>query len=67
VLRDVLGAHVKVGGGGGGGGVHVDRVEITISSNQDPNRVARVVAGHLADLARYRKSSPYVPNFSASR
>ena len=67
VLRDALSAHVKVGGGGGGGGVHVDRVEITISSNQDPNRVARVVAGHLADLARYRKSSPYVPNFSASR
>jgi len=66
-VRDALSAHVKVGGGGGGGGVHVDRVEITISSNQDPNRVARVVAGHLADLARYRKSSPYVPNFSASR
>jgi hypothetical protein len=66
-LRDALSAHVKVGAGGGGGGVHVDRVEITVSSNQDPNRVARVIAGHLADLARYRKSSAYVPNFSASR
>lgn len=52
---------------GGGGGVHVDRVEITVASNLDPNRVARVIAGHLADLARYRKSSAYVPNFSASR
>ncbi|HEY1697992.1 MAG TPA: hypothetical protein VGG39_37790 [Polyangiaceae bacterium] len=58
---------VRLGGGGGGGGVHVDRVEITVTSNQDPNRVARVIAGHLSDLARYRKSSPYVPNFSAAR
>jgi hypothetical protein len=66
-VRDALAAHVKVGAGGGGGGVHVDRVEITVSSNQDPNRVARVIASHLADLARYRKSSAYVPNFSASR
>lgn len=65
-LHDAL-SHVRVGGGGGGGGVHVDRVEITVTSNQDPNRVARVIAGHLSDLARYRKSSPYVPNFSASR
>ncbi len=66
VLRDAF-SHVKLGGGGGGGGVHVDRVEITVSGNQDPNRVARVIAGHLSDLARYRKSSPYVTNFSASR
>ncbi|MGH7297626.1 MAG: hypothetical protein ACRELB_21995, partial [Polyangiaceae bacterium] len=65
-VRDAS-AHVKLGGGGGGGGVHVDRVEITVTSNQDPNRVARVIAGHLSDLARYRKSSPYVPNFSAAR
>jgi hypothetical protein len=56
-----------MGAGGGGGGVHVDRVEITVSGNQDPNRVARVIASHLSDLARYRKSSPYVVNFSASR
>ena len=66
-LQDAMGPMVKMGAGGGGGGVHVDRVEITVSSNQDPNRVARVIAGHLADIARYRKSSPYVPNFSASR
>lgn len=67
-MADALEKHrVKTGAGGGGGGVHVARVEITVSSNQDPNRVARVIAGHLADLARYRKSSAYVPNFSASR
>jgi hypothetical protein len=69
VIADVLAkqATVKTGAGGGGGGVHVDRVEITVSGNQDPNRVARVIAAHLSDLARYRKSSPYVVNFSASR
>src|SRR5579859_647941 len=67
-VGDALAKHaVKTGAGGGGGGVHVGRVEITVSGNQDPNRIARVIAGHLADLARYRKSSPYVPNFSASR
>jgi hypothetical protein len=67
-MADALEKHrVKTGAGGGGGGVHVARVEITVSSNQDPNRVARVIASHLADLARYRKSSAYVPNFSASR
>jgi hypothetical protein len=67
-VGDALAKHtVKTGAGGGGGGVHVARVEITVSGNQDPNRVARVIAGHLADLARYRKSSPYVTNFSASR
>jgi hypothetical protein len=60
-------ATVRPGAGGGGGGVHVARVEITVATNQDPNRIARIVAGHLADLARYRKSSAYVPNFSASR
>lgn len=66
-VGEALSAHVKMGAGGGGGGVHVDRVEITVASNQDPNRIARAVAGHLADLARYRKSSAYVPNFSAAR
>ncbi len=67
-VGDALTKHmVKTGAGGGGGGVHVARVEITVAANQDPNRVARVIAGHLADLARYRKSSAYVTNFSAVR
>jgi hypothetical protein len=60
-------AKSTVGAGGGGGGVRIDKVEITISESHDPNRMARVVGGHLSDLARFRKSSPYVTNFSAAR
>jgi len=56
-----------VGAGGGGGGVHIHKVEVTVSGAQDPNKVARVIGSHLSDFARYRKSSPYVMNFSAWR
>jgi hypothetical protein len=57
----------KDGAGGGGGGVHIDKVEVTIAESHDPNRMARVVGGYLSDLARFRKSSPHVTNFSAAR
>jgi hypothetical protein len=55
------------GGLGGGGGTTIHKVEIVVTSNQDPNRIARIVEGHLANLSRFRKSSPYSPNFSATR
>jgi hypothetical protein len=60
-------AKPTAGAGGGGGGVNVHKVEIVVTSNQDPNRIARVVESHLAALSRFRKSSPYSPNFSATR
>jgi hypothetical protein len=60
-------AKPTTGAGGGGGGVTVHKVEITVTGTQDPNRIARVVEGHIANLTRFRKSSPYSPNFSASR
>jgi hypothetical protein len=57
----------KTGGGGGGGGTHIAKVEITVTSNTDPSRIARLVYADLANLARHRTTSPDVRNFSASR
>lgn len=53
--------------GGGGTTVKIDKVEITVSSNQEPSRIARAVQGALSDIARHPKASRGVPNFSASR
>ena len=64
VKNDVLNKTVP-GAGGGGGGVHVDKVEINISSNQDPSRIARMTISHLAELKKRTKISPYATNFSA--
>lgn len=47
-------------------GVHVDKVEITVSGNDDPSRVARIVESHLSNLARHPRASRFVQNFSAS-
>jgi hypothetical protein len=63
---DENGAKVQAGAGGGAS-VVVHHVQITISEQHDPNRMARVVGAHLADLSRFRRSSPYTTNFSASR
>ncbi len=51
---------------GGGGGTNIQKVEIVVTSNQDPSRIARAVAGELEKLQRNRRSSPYGRNFSAS-
>jgi hypothetical protein len=51
---------------GGGGGTHIQKVEIVVTSNQDPSRIARAVAGELEKMQRNRRSSPYSRNFAAS-
>jgi hypothetical protein len=60
-------AKPRTGGGGGGGGTHIQKVEIVITANTDPSRIARLVYADLANLARHRTTSPDVRNFSASR
>jgi len=60
-------ARAKTGGGGGGGGTHIQKVEIVVTTNADPSRIARLVYADLANLARHRTTSPDVRNFSASR
>lgn len=53
--------------GGGGGGTKIQKVEIVVTSNQHPSRIARAVFNELSGLDRNRGSSPYVRNFSASQ
>ena len=50
---------------GGGGGTSIQKVEIVVTSNQDPSRVARMVTDEIAKLARLRKSSPHVTNYAS--
>lgn len=57
----------KKGAGGGGGGTTIQKVEIVVSTNQDPNRVARLTVDRLLDVSRFPKSSPNVRNWSAER
>lgn len=52
---------------GGGGGTTVQKVEIVVTSNQDPSRVARMVYGELQNLHRHPKISPHTNNYSAMR
>lgn len=51
----------KTGAGGGHGGTTIHRVEIVVSSNQDPSRIARMVEDRLTDRARYPTSSRSLP------
>ncbi len=50
--------------GGGGGGTSIQKVEIVVTSNQHPSRIARTVFDEMAKLKRNRRSSPHVTNFS---
>lgn len=50
---------------GGHGGTSIQKVEIVVTSNQSPSRIARVVEARLANLSRNRRASPYVPNYSS--
>lgn len=50
---------------GGGGGTHIQKVEIVVTTNQEPSRVARIVGDHLMSLSRNPGRSPHVPNYSA--
>jgi hypothetical protein len=49
---------------GGGGGTKVQKVEIVVTSNQNPSRIAREVVDYIGHLNRTAKASKYAPNFS---
>jgi hypothetical protein len=51
----------------GKGGMTINKVEITVSSNQSPEQVARMTFAELSHLRRFRTSSPRTLNFSAGR
>lgn len=57
----------KKKGVSGKGGVTIQKVEITVSSNQAPNQIARDVFSVFVNERRYRTSSPRTANFSAGR
>lgn len=50
---------------GGHGGTSIQKVEIVVTSNQSPSRIARAVHADLAKLSQNRRASPFVRNFSA--
>lgn len=51
----------------GGGGTSIQKVEIVISTNQDPSRIARAIDDRLVDISRNPTSSRYVRNWGSSR
>lgn len=57
----------KKGAGGGGGGTSIQKVEIVVSSNQDPSRIARLTVDRLLDVSRFPTSSPNARNWSSER
>jgi hypothetical protein len=48
----------KTGAGGGGGGTHIQKVEIVVTTNQEPSRIARLTVEKLQDISRFATSSP---------
>ena len=57
----------KPGAGGGGGGTHIQKVEIVVSTNEEPSRIARRVVDMIADIGRHPTASRYAHNFSRAR
>jgi hypothetical protein len=53
-------------GAGGGAGVHIGTqiIHMTIASNQEPSRIARLTKNALAEKARYPTASAHAPNYS---
>jgi hypothetical protein len=49
---------------GGAGGTHIQKVEIVVSSNADPSRVARQVLGVVQNLQRNPGVSHDATNYS---
>lgn len=49
---------------GGMGGTSIQKVEIVVTANGDPSRIARVVEAHLTGLSRNRRSSPMVQAYN---
>lgn len=60
------GPKAKPGAGGGAGGTNIQKVEIVVSSNQDPSRIARALVDRFAYAVRNPKSSPFARNFSSA-
>ena len=54
----------KRGAGRGGGGTHIQKVEIVVSTTQDANRVAEMVADKLQKIQRHPKVSQHAPNYT---
>ncbi|HEU4729973.1 MAG TPA: hypothetical protein VFT22_18880 [Kofleriaceae bacterium] len=50
----------------GGASMNIAKVEITVSGNDSPDRVAQLVFDKLQNLRRHPRASPYSPNFSAA-
>ena len=67
--HDILAKPKAAMGAGGGAGVHIGTQinHMTVSSNNEPSRVARLAVNMLADKARYPTSSRHIPNYSAGR
>jgi len=51
----------------GGGGTSIQKVEIVVSSNQDPSRIARAVRDELSSVGRNPTSSRFVRNWGSTR
>lgn len=49
----------------GGGGTNIARVEIVVTSNESPSRIARMVLSEMQNIQRHPKVSRDVPNYSA--
>lgn len=49
----------------GGGGTNIARVEIVVTSNSEPSRIARMVLSEIQNIQRHPKVSRDVPNYSA--
>jgi hypothetical protein len=50
---------------GGHGGTSIQKVEIVVTSNQNPSRIALAIHSKLAGLSTNKRYSPDVPNYSA--
>jgi hypothetical protein len=57
----------KPGAGGGGGGMTIQKLEITLSTNQEPSRIARRIVDIIADVGRHPTASRHTTNFSRAR
>lgn len=51
----------------GRGSTNIQKVEIVVTSNSDPSRIARLVFSELSSIAKNRTSSSGARNFSGSR
>lgn len=51
--------------GGGHGGTSIQKVEIVVTSNQNPSRIARLVYAEMGKVARNPRASRYTPNYAS--